>query len=124
MKQWFNVNLGPLTWIITHGNSVKVAWSQTHLSRISTSHAYACGLELESQTWLHLSFQGILRTKHRQVSNFNECYSIRSSCPLVKKKYIFSQEKTFQYVILTIKDDFKGYIFWLQGDFKITITNF
>ncbi len=49
MKPWFNVNLEPLTCIITHGNSVKVAWSQTHLSRIGvcTSHVYAHGRELE-----------------------------------------------------------------------------
>ncbi len=52
MKPWFNVNLEPLTCIITHGNSVKVAWSQTHLSRtgVCTSHAYARGRELKSQT--------------------------------------------------------------------------
>ncbi len=47
MKPWFNVNLEPLTYIITRGNSVKVARSQTHLSRIGvcTSHA-----NYESQT--------------------------------------------------------------------------
>ncbi len=48
MKSWFNMNLEPLTWIITHGNSVKVAWIQTHLSCIGghTSLAYARGREL------------------------------------------------------------------------------
>ncbi len=34
MKPWLNVNLEPITCIITRGNSVKVARSQTHLSRI------------------------------------------------------------------------------------------
>ncbi len=43
MKLWFNVNLEPLTY-----NSVKVARSQTHLSRIGghTSLAYARRREL------------------------------------------------------------------------------
>ncbi len=44
MKLWFNVNLELLIWIITRGNSVKVARSQTHLSCIGvTSLAYARG---------------------------------------------------------------------------------
>ncbi len=48
MKPWFNVNLELLTWIITRGNSVKVARSQMNLSCIgvSTSLAYARGPEL------------------------------------------------------------------------------
>ncbi len=38
MKPWLNVNLEPLTCIITRGNSVKVAWSQTQLhSRMLTA---------------------------------------------------------------------------------------
>ncbi len=41
------------------------------------------GANYESQR-LHSSLNGILRTQHRQVSNFNECYSIHCSCPLVK----------------------------------------
>ncbi len=47
MKPWFNVNLELLTWIITRGNSVKVARSQMNLSCIgvSTSLAYARGPE-------------------------------------------------------------------------------
>ncbi len=61
MKPWLNVNLEPLTCIITRGNSVKVARSQTHLSHISvcSSQAYAPGRELESQT-AAFSLNGIL----------------------------------------------------------------
>ncbi len=66
MKPWFNVNLEPLTCIITRGNSAKVGGSQTHLSRIGvcTSFAYARGRELESQM-AAFSLNGILRTQHR-----------------------------------------------------------
>ncbi len=35
-----------------------------------------------------LSLQGILRTQHRQVGKFNECYSIHCSRPLVKHSFI------------------------------------
>ncbi len=72
MEPWFNVNLEPLTCIITRGNSVKVAWSQTHLSRINvcTSHAYAYGHELESQTATFESSRHF-RTQHRQVTLTN-----------------------------------------------------
>ncbi len=61
MKPWLNVNLEPLTCIITRGNSVKVARSQTHLSRIGvcTLLAYARGRELELQT-AAFSLNGIL----------------------------------------------------------------
>ncbi len=61
MKPWFNVNLEPLTCIITRSNSVKVARSQTHLSRIGvcTSLVYARGNELESQM-AAFSLKGIL----------------------------------------------------------------
>ncbi len=99
MKPWFNVNLEPLTCIITHGNSVKVAQSQTHFSCIGvfTSHAYACGCELESQTAAFESSRHF-RTQHRQVSMFKYVYL----CHFDDKKM-----------------SFKGYNIWLQGDFNI-----
>ncbi len=43
----------------------------------------ACGCELESQTSA-FRLNGLFWTQHCQVSNFNECYSIHCSCPLVK----------------------------------------
>ncbi len=41
MKPWLNVNLEPLTCIITRGNSVKVARSQTHLELESQMAAFS-----------------------------------------------------------------------------------
>ncbi len=59
MKPWFNVNFELLTCIITHGNSGKVAQSQTHLSRIGvcTSHAYM----LVGANWNHKRLHSVLK---------------------------------------------------------------
>ncbi len=66
-----------ITCIITRGNSAKVASASALHTRMLT------GANQESQM-AAFSLNGILRTQHRQVSNFNECYSIHCSCPLVK----------------------------------------
>ncbi len=69
MKPWFNVNLEPLTCIITH--------RRLHFTRVCSR------ARIKNHKRLHSSLQGILRTQHR-VRNFNEYYSIHCSCLLVK----------------------------------------